>query len=67
LGTYAVVLGAEPQTLLELERKLQKEALPFVSIRENDEPYAGELLALGVKPDRKSKLKKHFSSLPLLT
>lgn len=66
LGTYAVVLGADTKTLLELERKLQREALSFVSIRENDEPYAGELLAIGIKPDRRSKLKRYFSSLSLL-
>lgn len=66
LGTYAVVLGCDQKTLLALERHLQLEAISFVTIRENDEPYESELMAIGVQPGLRSVLKPYFTSLKLL-
>ena len=65
-GTYAVVLTAVPHTLLELEQKLKTSDVAFTAIRENGGEWDGELMAIGVMPGRRSMLKKHFSSLPLL-
>lgn len=63
-GTYAVVLAADD--LAPVEQHLIDNEIPHRAIRENDGDYAGQLVAIGVRPERRSKLKRHFSSLPLL-
>jgi hypothetical protein len=65
-GTYAVVLQAPKDHLESLEEVLEAQDIPHRAIRENDPPYSGELMAIGVCPNERSKLKKYFSSLPLL-
>jgi len=65
-GTYAVVLAASSKQLEELEQRLTIENIVFASIRENDPPYCGELLAKGIAPRPKSELRRFVSSLPLL-
>ena len=65
-GTYAVVLQADADGLLELEQRLQDGCVPHRAIRENDPPYAGQLLAIGLTPGPKKEVRKHVSSLPLL-
>ena len=40
--------------------------MPHKAIRENDAPYAGELMAIGLVPGPRSEVRKHVSSLPLL-
>lgn len=66
MGTYAIVLAADTDTLSRLEERLKGINLPHVAIRENEGPYAGQITAIGVQPGRRSKLRKYFSSLPLL-
>lgn len=65
-GTFAVVLQAPKDRLEALEGLLEASGVPHRAIRENDPPYSGELLAIGVRPDERRKLKKYFSSFALL-
>ncbi|NIT77336.1 MAG: hypothetical protein GWO44_10565 [Thermoplasmata archaeon] len=65
-GTYAVVLGATDDQLAELERQLTAGGVRFSAIRESDPPHQGELLAIGIEPQRKSLVRRYVSSLPLL-
>lgn len=65
-GTYAVVLQAPQDRLEALERLLEAQGVPHRAIREADEPYAGQLMAIGVQPDERRKLKRYFSSMALL-
>jgi len=65
-GTSAVVLTASQDGLLELSARLDEVNVPHKLVRESDYPYSGQLMALGVRPERRSKLKKYLSSLPLL-
>jgi hypothetical protein len=61
-----VVLQAAQERLEALEGILEAQGVPFRAIREVDPPYNGELLAIGLKPARKDRLKKYLSSFPLL-
>lgn len=65
-GTYAVVLETSPVALAALEAKLQLAGIPHRSIRENDAPYDGELLAIGICPCLKKEVKRFVSALPLV-
>lgn len=66
-GTYAVVLAAKsPEQLIFIEKHLIHNGVPHKAIRENDPPYRGELLAIGVTPQPRSQLRRYFSTLPLL-
>lgn len=65
-GTHAVVLSAEnEESLLEIEQKLSAHNIEFVAIREPDAPWNGALMAIGVKPQPRGKLKKLLRELPL--
>jgi peptidyl-tRNA hydrolase len=65
-GTYAVVLAAPPDQLAALERLLRSEGVPHKAIRENDEPFNGELMAIGLRPAPRDQVQRYVSSLPLL-
>ncbi|MHC4507740.1 MAG: peptidyl-tRNA hydrolase [Planctomycetota bacterium] len=65
-GTYAVVLQADAQALLELEQLLRDQCVPHRAIRESDPPYEGALMAIGLEPCRRKEVERHVSSLPLL-
>jgi peptidyl-tRNA hydrolase len=66
-GTYAVVLAVNGSAELEqLSSRLQAAGIRHKQIRESDEPYRGELMALGLEPAPRSVLKKYLSSLRLL-
>jgi len=65
-GTYAVILQASKEELEALEQKLQLEGVPHRAIRENDPPWCGELLAIGLRPALKKEVKRFVSALPLL-
>ena len=63
-----MVLAVEHELALETVRALlQDHGIAHVAIRESDEPYAGQLCAIGLEPtaDRR-KVRKVVSSLPLL-
>lgn len=61
-GSHAIVLCADEDALISLEQRLIASSLPHHAVREDD----GMLTAIGVRPGRRSELKRYFSSLPLL-
>lgn len=66
-GTYAVILGAKSSFELErISQRLRMQGIRHKQIRENDPPYRGELMALGLEPAPRSVLKRHLRELPLL-
>ena len=65
-NTHAVVLAvSDEQSLLLVEQKLSLAGIEFVAIREPDEPYCGQILAIGIKPQPRNKLRKLLANLPL--
>jgi hypothetical protein len=67
-GTYAIVLEAKSEEELKtLATKLWNNRIEFIKVYEPDEPYSGQLMALGVVPDYRHKLRKHLSNLPLFS
>lgn len=66
-GTYAIVLAVPNQEQLEqLEQRLIAKGVPFRAIREPDAPWNGALMAIGVEPMPRAKVRKHLSGFPLL-
>jgi hypothetical protein len=65
-GTYAVVLAAGKVCLEAIEVVLRDRGVAHSAIRENDGEFAGEIMAIGVMPERRSKIRRLFSSIPLL-
>lgn len=63
-GTYAIVLACAE--LRALSAQLTERGVKHTLIVENSGDFAGEATAIGVKPERRSMLRKHFSSYPLL-
>jgi peptidyl-tRNA hydrolase len=67
-NTHAVVLACPDEaSLLAAEEKLLRNGIEFVSIREPDAPYLGQITAIGIKPQPRKKLRKLLSYLPLYT
>ncbi len=67
VGTHAIALEARDSAhLAEIAQSLRERQLPHCCITENDEPYQGELMAIGVVPAPKSTLRRALSSLPLV-
>lgn len=66
-GTCVVVLQAfNDPDMIELKYQLGAAGIEFVVIQEPDEPYCGEMTAIGVKPQpRTKKLKKLFQQFKL--
>lgn len=66
-NTCAVVLAVPDETaLLAVEKRLQEALIDGVtSIREPDEPYNGQITAIGIKPQPRGKIRKLLSNLPL--
>lgn len=66
-GTYAIALEAESSEHLgEISAKLKEAGVEHSRIIENQEPYDGELLAIGVRPGPREELRRYFSCLPLV-
>jgi hypothetical protein len=66
--TIAVVLGARNEgRLLRLERRLTDHAVRFVAIRETDGEYAGQLLAIGLLPNDRSRVASHVNEFHMFT
>ena len=66
-GTYAIALAARNEThLRSIAKRLSARGIEHTLIEENDPPYSGQATAIGIKPGRRSTLKRHVSSLPLL-
>ena len=66
-GTYAVVLGVpSSEALAALSERLDRHSIIHRKIIESDPPYNGQLLAIGIPPQPREKLRKALSSIPLL-
>ncbi|WNM70121.1 peptidyl-tRNA hydrolase [Myxococcus phage Mx1] len=65
--TRAIALAAESEEhLLLLEAKLVAAGIPYKAIREPDAPWNGALMAIGIEPMPRAKLRPLLSGLPLL-
>lgn len=66
-GTYAVALVARSlEELHSLEEVLIAEKVPHKAIREPDDPHNGSLVAIGICPDFRTKVRRFVSNLPLI-
>jgi len=67
-GTHAVVLGAPSEdTLLELEKRLQRNNIPHTAFREPDPPYNGSLMSIGIEPvEDRRMVRRYLKGLSLL-
>ena len=64
-GTHAVALETSLEALRVLLARFERDNIPHVSIVESDEPYSGQLMAIGVVPGPRC-LKRYLSSFPLV-
>lgn len=65
-NTHAVVLAVpDEQSLLAVEAKLIRKGIEFSAIREPDEPWNGQLMTIGIKPQERKKIRKILANLPL--
>lgn len=66
-GTHAIVLMVPNEERLHAEAaRLEARGVDVVRVIEDQAPYAGALMALGLRPGRKEALRRHVSSLPKL-
>lgn len=60
------MLAADPEGLQALRERLETACVPHRAIVESDNPYAGELMAIGLEPRPRNEVRRYVSSLPLL-
>lgn len=66
-GTYAVALTVKDEaSLRSLAETLAQAGLPRHLVIENDAPYEGQAMAIGIEPTDRRFLKPYLSKLPLL-
>jgi len=66
-GTYAVALAAKGEhQLLVLEQSLLAKGIPHAAVRESDEPYSGQLMAIGVAPCDRSLVREEMRKFSLI-
>jgi len=66
-GTFAVALSARDETeLLAVAARLSDCNVPHKVIRECSGPWAGQAMAIGVRPGPKNTIRRYLSSLPLI-
>lgn len=66
-GTYAIALSCQDESELRaLSERLEAAGIPHSRINEPDEPYNGQLMALGLPPAYKSTYRRFISNLPLI-
>ena len=67
-GTHAIALHVrDEEHLYEVRAKLWKHEIPHVTIYEDDHPYDGQAMAIGIFPTSDRERVRHVtSSLPLL-
>ena len=65
--THVVVLQADADQLAELALTLAMAGIPHAPVHENDEPFSGQLVAVGISPlVRRQTIRRFVSALPLL-
>jgi hypothetical protein len=66
-GTYAVALSCRDESALRaLGERLKAAGLAYHLIHEPDPPFNGQLMAIGLEPNYKSKFRRYLSNLPLI-
>lgn len=66
-GTFAYAKTAKDEKeLRDLSYELFMAGIPHKCILEPDAPWNGQMMAIGVCPGPKTKLKKYFARFPLL-
>jgi len=64
--THAVVLAVPDEASLRaVEKKLFEARVEMAAICEPDAPWNGQLMAIGIKPQPREKIRKLLSNLPL--
>lgn len=67
VGTYAVALTVPNEAALrELATTLERAGLPRHLIVEDDAPYTGQAMALGIAPCDRKTLKPYLARYPLV-
>jgi hypothetical protein len=56
----------QPNELFILLERLRADQVPHAAIIESDEPYAGQLMAIGIAPRPRAEVRRYVSSMPLL-
>lgn len=64
--TIAVALAAPPDELAALVRALAQARIGHVAIHEPDEPWRGALMAIGVVPSSRERVRRFVAHLPLV-
>jgi hypothetical protein len=65
--TYAIALQTkDEQELDRLSRRLFEAGIPHKRIIESDAPWTGQLMAIGIPPMLRTKLKSLLSQIPIL-
>jgi hypothetical protein len=65
--TFAIALVARDELhLREIGQMLEDAGIEHKRVVECDFPYGGQLMAIGIKPIERGRLKKYLSKLPLL-
>ncbi len=64
--THAVALAASPAELAVLARALDAAGVAAVFVREPDEPWRGALMAIGIAPMPRARLRHLLAHLPLV-
>jgi hypothetical protein len=66
-GTFAIALAAKSELqLLAIEKRLISQNIQHSAIRESDDPWDGQLMAIGIAPCDRSIVRKEVSQLPLV-
>jgi len=66
-GTFAIALScADEAELRVLAKRFQEAGIHCHHINEPDEPYNGQLMAIGLPPAYKSSYRRYLSNLPLI-
>lgn len=64
--TIAVALAASPGELADLAHALTTADVPHVRVHEPDEPWRGALMAIGVVPTSRARVRRLVAHLPLV-
>ncbi|HEX5060692.1 MAG TPA: hypothetical protein VFV99_15090 [Kofleriaceae bacterium] len=61
--TIAVALAASPAELADLASALADAGVPHVRVHEPDEPWRGALMAIGVVPTSRARVRRYLAHL----
>jgi len=64
--TIAIALAASSDELAALSRSLADAGVPHVRVHEPDEPWRGALMAIGVVPSPRARVRRLLAHLPLV-